>query len=487
MPAEFTGEQKLRIVLESIIRGVPKEEQCKKYSITAEQFQTWHDHLIKNGGKIYEQGTPKSMGRVSRTKKVKFIPWYVSTLLILSIMVNLGLGIVWVVWKMASPHDAEALIDAFPVIETAQKEQNDTLSNNNSLVAQQNELELESLIKQVDQFSLQDEDLNPESLLAETPEIKKRRELSELLNSSPNLVEKPTADELASEVEFLGQEYEGKHVVYLLDVGDYQLEGDGAAERMDRMKIAVLDSLTKLSGNSYFNVVLCWNLREAHALGKTILRASDENKKYATDWITSLGTTSEGLKEGRNQFYPKELLYAKPLIGVVGPWYGLSTAMSYDPDIVFFLVGNMPNFSPKEVSRVDFNGLGVDMSSELTGSTAGIDKSDLKSIIRKTAGYWLVSLQSERNLPSSTLDIEDIAMTRLGLNDWTGSTIPKRLEIPWEKTFDNFLAGLELGIDKIPQVHAFQTLPDFVVWPSSLQNSFEEFCESSRGSLNLFP
>ena len=59
MPAEFTGEQKLRIVLESIIRGVAKEEQCKKYGITDEQFQSWHDHLIKNGGKIYEMGSPR--------------------------------------------------------------------------------------------------------------------------------------------------------------------------------------------------------------------------------------------------------------------------------------------------------------------------------------------------------------------------------------------------------------------------------------------
>ena len=41
MPAEFTGEQKLRIVLESIIRGVPRDDQCKKYGITSEQFQTW--------------------------------------------------------------------------------------------------------------------------------------------------------------------------------------------------------------------------------------------------------------------------------------------------------------------------------------------------------------------------------------------------------------------------------------------------------------
>ena len=60
MPAEFTGEQKLRIVLESIIRGVAKEEQCKKYGITDEQFQVWHDHLIKNGGKIYEMGSNPS-------------------------------------------------------------------------------------------------------------------------------------------------------------------------------------------------------------------------------------------------------------------------------------------------------------------------------------------------------------------------------------------------------------------------------------------
>ena len=487
MPAEYTGEQKLRIVLESIIRGVPKEEQCKKYGISAEQFQNWHDHLIKNGGKIYEQGAPRHKNRTTHPRKVKFIPWYIITLLILSVMVNLGAVIVWMVWKMSPPHDAKVLSDVFPIIETVELEQNETKLNNHSFVAKQNDLELESLIKQVDQFSLQDEELKPASLLVETPVIKKRRELSEMLNSSTNLPEKPTAGQLASEVEFLGQKYEGKHVVYLLDVGGYQLEGEGAVQRMDRMKIAVLDSLTKLSGNSYFNVVLCWNLREAHALGKTILRASDENKKYATDWITSLGTTLEGLKEGRNQFYPKELLYAKPLIGVVGPWYGLSTAMSYDPDLVFFLVGNMPMFRPEEVSRVDFNGLGIDSGVKVRESNSGIDQDSLKSVIRKTAGYWLISLQSERNLPTATADIEDIAMTRLGLNDWTGSNIPKRLEIPWEKTFDNFLAGLELGIDKIPRVHAFQTLPDFVVWPSPLQNSFEEFCESSRGSLNLFP
>ncbi|MDA7823012.1 transposase [Opitutales bacterium] len=486
MPAEFTGEQKLRIVLESIIRGVPREEQCKKYSITPEQFQTWHDHLIKNGGKIYEPGALRS-GRSSRTKKVKFTPWYVSSLLAISILLNLGGGIVWAVWKMASPEKEDSLVDVFPDIESSSNEENEFEAADQSTEAIEDDLQLESLIKQVDEFAMQEKDLDPIDRLSETPEIVKSREVREMLSNSLKLPESPSALQLASEVEFLDQTYEGKHVVYLVDVGGYQLEGKDGAARFNRMKVALLESLTKLSKNSYFNLVLCWNLREAHALGKTILRASDENKKFASDWIKSIGTDLDGLKDGRNQFYPKELLYAKPLVGVVGPWYGLATAMSYDPDLVFFMVGNMPKFMPEEVSRLDFNGLGLDIGASSTSSPQLVDKDGLNSLIRKTAGYWLVALQSDRNLPSSQEDIEDIAMSRLGLENWKGPQAPMRTEVPWDKAFDNFLAGLELGIEKIPQVHTFQTLPDHQVWPSSLQNSMEEFCESSRGSLNIFP
>ena len=35
---DLTGEQKLRIVLESIIRKIPKEEQCQKYGISKRIF-----------------------------------------------------------------------------------------------------------------------------------------------------------------------------------------------------------------------------------------------------------------------------------------------------------------------------------------------------------------------------------------------------------------------------------------------------------------
>ena len=54
MAEELSGEHKLRIVLESILRNIPKEEQCKKYGISEDMFQEWHDHLITNGGKIFD-------------------------------------------------------------------------------------------------------------------------------------------------------------------------------------------------------------------------------------------------------------------------------------------------------------------------------------------------------------------------------------------------------------------------------------------------
>ena len=38
MAEELTGEEKLRIVLESIIRSVPKAEQCEKYNVSEDDF-----------------------------------------------------------------------------------------------------------------------------------------------------------------------------------------------------------------------------------------------------------------------------------------------------------------------------------------------------------------------------------------------------------------------------------------------------------------
>ena len=479
MPAEFTGEQKLRIVLESIIRGVPKEEQCKKYGISVDQFETWHNHLIKNGGKIYEQGTsPKA--RSSRTIKIRFIPWYIKTLLVLSIFSNLAAAIVWGVWYFSVNDLKSKEMTAF--VDSAQP---GSFENNHSDVAtlEDSPSSLDDLISQVDQFGN-----DPAGNAGQSLSAPSKSGLDQLLAPAIKLPKPPSSLDLENQVNFLDRSYEAKHVVYVMDVGSYQLKGPNASERLERMKVSVLESITKLSANSYFNLVLYWNLREAHALGKTILRASDENKRYATEWVASLGSTPESLKEGRNQFYPKELLYAQVLPGVIGPWYGLATAVSYDPDVVFFLAGNTPDFSPDEVSRNDYNGLGImnTANSLQSPDSAGLE-AGLSSLIRKTSGLWLVALQSDRDLPDNQEDIEEIALRRLSLDSMEPELISRKFSIPWEKAFDNFLAGLEMGIAKIPRVHVFQALPEHTQWPSSLQSSIEEFCESSRGSFNQFP
>ena len=492
MPAEFTGEQKLRIVLESIIRGVPKEEQCQKYGISPEQFQSWHDHLIKNGGKIYESKS-SSQSRSPRVRKVKYVPWYVKLFLILSLFTNLAAAIVWGVWYLSVANGIEQgdLSLAGMISESSSDESE--FERNSSSSVQENALgtnsELDELIAQVDGFEKGESGLGESSLRQDAPLVKgSEADLDSLLVAPLTLPNPPSSFALEHRVEFLDQSYEGKHVVYVVDVGAYQLKGPNAVQRLEEMKLAVLESLTKLSSNSYFNLVLCWNLRDAHALGKTILRANDENKRYATEWITSLGSTPALLKEGRNQFYPKELLYAQVLPGVIGPWYGLATAASYDPDIVFFLAGNMPDFSPDEVSRNDYNGLGINHSADSLNSpqTAGVSE-QFTSLVRKTAAYWLVALQSERNLPEDQEELEDIAMRRLSLDNMEPDLISRKFSIPWDKAFDNFLAGLEMGIAKIPQVHVFQTLSEHTKWPTDLQKTMAEFCDSTKGSFNQFP
>ena len=310
---------------------------------------------------------------------------------------------------------------------------------------------------------------NIESLLANPKELTEPRILGPLEMREPS-----------NEVIFNNRTYEGRHVVYLLDVGTYLLEDNQSIQQFQKAKEELISSIVSLSPNSYFNLVLYWNLRDAAALGKTILKSSQENKKYAIDWITSLGITKDSLKTDRNQYYPKELLYAKPNIGIVGPWYGLSTAISYDPDIVFILAGNMPNFDRNEIPRAHFQGLGkIDFSSLNNPNSFSVDPLGIE-----TAKKWYYAVTSIDSLPSNESEVEKIALARLGLLS-EGQAIP--VQLSWDKAFENFLSSLEVGFDRIPQTHFFLNLPKYASWPSPLLNSAKEFAETSRGSFQENP
>ena len=237
MPAEFTGEQKLRIVLESIIRGVPRDDQCKKYGITSEQFQTWHDHLIKNGGSIYEQtgsnsGRGASHTKKVRTRKIKYVPWYIKFLLIFSIFSNLAAAIVWAVWNWSvQPVELGLILDAEPSIS-----QIEIPDNNTSLVKDISTQppELDDLIEQVDQFGKLSDDGTVGGMKSPLSGNSPSPNLEEMLAPALKLPEPPSSLELGNRVDFIDQTYEAKHVVYLIDAGSYQLKGPNAVERFER-------------------------------------------------------------------------------------------------------------------------------------------------------------------------------------------------------------------------------------------------------------
>jgi transposase-like protein len=86
--SEFTGEQKLRIVLESILRNVPKSEQCQKYGITEAEFDSWNHKLVTDGGRIYDEYKPATS--VERTPMLTNLKSLGKVGIILSILINLG-------------------------------------------------------------------------------------------------------------------------------------------------------------------------------------------------------------------------------------------------------------------------------------------------------------------------------------------------------------------------------------------------------------
>ncbi len=475
---EFTGEQKLRIVLESIIRKVPSEEQCQKYGVSLDEFENWRKHLTENGGKIFEPGFGDNRRRVKTIEKTSPATKF---FLILSLLINLAVVVVAGVLYFEDAHK--------PLVAEAA---NDYVSSLDSpLHDSQPSTDFSEMNQSQPQLLQPEAAEGVEQLLADSvrePSLPESPDLQTLLAKpqdlpSPQII--PPVEKLpdvSAEVSFLGEIYEGRHVVFALDVGDYVLQGDGAAERFEKTKDAVLSSLVTLSPNSYFNLVLYWNLREASALGKTILKANRENVKYAVDWITGLGSSVEDLRENRNQFVPKELLYSKPLPGVVGPWFGLSVGISFDPDLIFVLAGNNPSFPMSAVPKSHFNGLDLSQRSLLNEPTSVAGLSKVTPLTRQTAIKWLTSLESPGALPDNVIEVEKIALRRLGLGD-EHALANSSVSIPWEKVFENFLSSLELNAHMIPQSHFFLCLPPHVRWPNDLFNTASEFAESSKGSL----
>ena len=97
MAKHFSGDEKLRIVLESIIRGISKGEQCRKYECSESDFDSWREHLVTNGGKVFEPGYNIV---ATKSKKSSGGGLLAKLVLTLSVLANLGVLSALVAWKM---------------------------------------------------------------------------------------------------------------------------------------------------------------------------------------------------------------------------------------------------------------------------------------------------------------------------------------------------------------------------------------------------
>ena len=479
--SEFTGEQKLRIVLESILRDVPKSEQCKKYGITEAEFDSWNHKLVTDGGRIYDEYKPASS--VELGPLLVKLKSYGKIGIILSILANLGVLLFLAVWLSIDNEEkvepletvveiVENVPSAYSEIENPLVVGNERLNTGEILPDKE---DLESLVAGFDSAA-EDSALPLESLLADPLSL-----------PSPEVLTPVNPEDLNVEVMLFDKVYQGKHVVYVLDASVYMVENNASAQRFEKMRSALMDSIINLSTNSYFNLVIYWNLREVAALGRTIIRANQENKKLAIDWLSSLSGDAIELKEKRNRFYQKELLFANPLPGIIGPWYGVSTAVSYDPDVIFVLSGNTAAFVPGEVPKSHYSRLGVNPLRSPISIDQNVTRIETVSdITRQTAFKWLSSIEPLTNLPSSPAQVEEIALKRLGL--WgTSLSTNGGIPIPWKKVFEFFLTGLEFNFSEVPRSHFFVYLPEHTAWPHDLSRTVQDFAISSKGSFVINP
>lgn len=68
--ANFTAEQKVRILREHLLEDVPISDPCDRHGIQPGQFYTWQKHLFERGAQVFHR-TPDRQERELRRKLEK--------------------------------------------------------------------------------------------------------------------------------------------------------------------------------------------------------------------------------------------------------------------------------------------------------------------------------------------------------------------------------------------------------------------------------
>jgi hypothetical protein len=481
MAKYFSGDEKLRIVLESIIRGISKDEQCKKYECSETDFDVWREHLVNNGGKVFEPG----YGLVaSQSKKSSGGGWLSRLLLTLSILANLAVVSVALAWKMKWI-DFESYFPIHEVVSATEPSSSPDRHHSTATLPKgvlKGGETLDSLL-----LSQQSSPAKQDSSTSTGPsDSLESSALPSAMVSDPSSAKAPLFSGLAGkarptfEIDAFGVRTPGRLVVFALDASDYMTRGNRVGQFRE-LKNKLQLAISGLSAKSRFNLLIFRNLREVEVFGKTILQASSTNKSLALKWIKEIGEPYE--KKSPSIPRPNDSdIVNKPPPGTVGPWYALYCAIkNYEPDAVFVLTGECSSMRPQDFSVVE---------SDQSGLKEASDPEDLKKweqrtkTLRLTAVKWLLaSLKADEATPTTQNELELIALARLQM------TLPPKPRVsssgswPWRDVYEKFRVALNEEETHLPIVHFVVALPEGVTWPADLTETAGEFARMAKGQL----
>lgn len=65
---QWTGKEKLQIVLEGLKGQVPLGELCTRHQLSQSQYYQWRDQLLSHGAKVFDRGGPQQTEQRLRTE-----------------------------------------------------------------------------------------------------------------------------------------------------------------------------------------------------------------------------------------------------------------------------------------------------------------------------------------------------------------------------------------------------------------------------------
>ena len=484
MAKHFSGDEKLRIVLESIIRGISKEEQCKKYECSETDFDAWREHLVTNGGKVFEPG----YGIVaSKSKKSSGGGWFSKIVFTLSILANLAVVSVALAWQMKWI-DFGSYLPIHEVASTAEPSPPPVSRHPSATMPgtdQKGGETLESLLLAAKSSTAKQDALTSSgsSTRIDTSAMPVGTVSVPSSAKAPLFSGLPGRARPTFEVEAFGVRAPGRLVVFALDASDYMTRGNRVGqfrELKNKLKVAI----DGLSPKSYFNLLIFRNLREVEMIGKTILPANATNKNLALKWIKEVGEPYENGQASSISRPNDSDIMDKPPPGTVGPWYALYCAIkNYEPDAVFVLTGECSSMRPRDFSVVnhDASGLGKANSSQDLKKW----EQDTKTL-RLTAVKWLLaSLKADEVTPTTQDELELLALARLQMTLPPKPRVSSTASWPWRNVYEKFRVALNEGEPHLPIVHFIVALPEGVTWPADLTETAGEFARMAKGQLTF--